>query len=803
MTIEDINSRYLAKAIKFITRHNFYGAGICFNRYQENLVLANYRELYKFRLNLENMLPTVQEEYPFIKPYTQELTNSEIKRLRYGRSLITEIQHSKLYPKLKNFGPRWSLSFYLYFKILPDKVKTYVHDFLFHTFTIHLIPDSRLLYAFLKELSTIAKQLNSHFSQYWMYLVNLETFGLHVDGAFTQRDKDDIIKWVQTDYPKHYDNNDTDGKKYHTLLRHEILNLNNCFIRNKNAVPRSVSDFLKDINKYCLSGTTFLPIHVRVGDERPRKTKGAAFLGMTEYQLSEIITNFSPLHAKAIPKLETGKIRYVIVADERSYLQMTYISDYFEQLIAHNDQSTLFMAQEQIHLMKIQLCKLLANGTYGMLPLDQSEFDHQPSMDDIIACLDLIDSMLPERFEYHHVLSILKRELIYGTQIHLPDNSVITHKKGILSGWRWTALIDTLINIATFNLVVHYIVDNIDMNFYPVMFNAQGDDDLIVLDNTQWCLLMVKIYEQFGIKVNIKKFFISSDYHEYLRIVYSKSGSKGYPARSIVSLLINSPINADPPAGFSRARQQATNWYIAMNRGCVVKPDMIRDISKGNSLSPEETELWLHTPACVGGFGAYPESDTWLAISDGFWEYSGSLHNVKLNVPIDKYSYPLLRPMLQTIKNKEFHPSEKQFVKNFEPLKLSRYNLTNIPLQARFVETNSFTRNYQIAKMIDERRWNDIIAYMTPETQNIGRKIYSKCSRWVFVSWVQGKLPYHMPNVYHWAQADLSVIWQELARQIFASVLFLRRVNRLTIMRSALLCEQLIHRYNLDYDFAR
>jgi hypothetical protein len=180
---------------------------------------------------------------------------------------------------------------------------------------------------------------------------------------------------------------------------------------------------------------------------------------------------------------------------------------------------------------------------------------------------------------------------------------VRTHSRGVLSGWRWTSVIDTLINFAEHVA----IAERLGVPILPGGMNCyQGDDTLISVKGWDTAAALVEMYNEV-LPVNPLKFFTSARRTEYLRLVLLKEGEykwrrRGYPARAVMSLMY---ANAWA-GGTQSASAIAESWSRLAGR--VTNPDAclnhcVSDLCGLLRCNRTSALQLLRTPKSRGGLG--------------------------------------------------------------------------------------------------------------------------------------------------------------------------------------------------------
>jgi hypothetical protein len=240
------------------------------------------------------------------------------------------------------------------------------------------------------------------------------------------------------------------------------------------------------------------------------------------------------------------------------------------------------------------------------VPVDQSKFDHVPSGSVLAKAFKLIcDKSTPTGdTEREGVAKILLRRLKRGFVTF--NGRTWKHRRGVLSGWRWTSLIDTVINYAEHVA----IAERLGISINKDLCCYQGDDTLIHCTGWDQAACLVEEYRS-CLPVNPSKFFLAEDRTEYLRMVlyreseYRRTGRwrrRGYPARAVMSLLY---ANAWA-GGTQTASSIASGWSKLASR--VDNPSAcwehcIRDMCGFMRCSRGDAIGVLKTPKNRGGLG--------------------------------------------------------------------------------------------------------------------------------------------------------------------------------------------------------
>lgn len=181
---------------------------------------------------------------------------------------------------------------------------------------------------------------------------------------------------------------------------------------------------------------------------------------------------------------------------------------------------------------------------------------------------------------------------------------------GVLSGWRFTSLLDSMVSLAA----AEYIIDKTGTNG-AIGAGVMGDDIVLFSHSTSLtAATMVELYNEFGLKANLHK-TVSGPQGEFLRKVRSKGGSWAFPALDLKTITHAAPWIANTQ--FAMEEECATAWHTLLSRLLphATDPDSLQDYIRKHTVTDltnrfgrdKAWEDWLNTPMCAGG-GGYVET---------------------------------------------------------------------------------------------------------------------------------------------------------------------------------------------------
>jgi len=596
-------------------------------------------------------------------------------------------------------------------------------------------------------------------------------------------------------------------------------------------VPLSPIVWASDPGRWARSGSSDGPrleVEIRVDGKwrasKAKKSKWASALAMDENRLRKALFSWEFQHNKAVQKRELQKVRAVIAGDLDLYLKMSYVSYWLEERLRGHVNSTLLMSAKQVFQLWVDMGKSTEQTSVKM-PLDQSEFDYQPDQDMIRVCVEEIREMVRDEvtpYWYRDELITMCDRIIYaisGGDI-LVGHIFILYIKGVMSGWRWTALIDTLVNAGELHVARQAVIRRVGVD--PVTsWVAQGDDDRIVCPTYGCAVMLWSVYVEMGLEVNPAKFFIRQDSDELLRQVAFKGVVHGYPARAVPSLVFRNPVTRELFPGEERMREMITSWAQVFNRVGEYRWELaINDVANSNRVSKDVVRRFIITPAAMGGMGFRMQfNEKWCKVTKGKVTKHVQLGSIKIasnqravlverGISEEDYARYLA-------KNLDYPDSTDKTFKRFEvvemepdvrPWKHARLitDEGGFPLAARACNTIPPT----IASIVKEQlmrrpdlelsRW-----WLAKELKPYADWVWTRFSRAVWIDWIGDKLPYKTPQREGWSPAACSVIYKGLALYQWHSVISRSsetvKANR--VRRSAVTAESLLDAALIQQDY--
>jgi hypothetical protein len=466
-----------------------------------------------------------------------------------------------------------------------------------------------------KQVSEYAKKGGPAVSKDWRYLVDVHRLGDYLEYKSDVDFEDEIRQWVGVKKMRYWDGNEEmwyqefEKATMRVLFREGVSPQNNMsletFFNNGDLWATSGSGYEPDVDRMIVYDVE------KRSDLKVKKNKWSVRWQLSARDARKLMFKKRKQMCKAVQKSETGKVRAVISSDMSLYLKMTYISTFLDQIFKKRKDSTLWMTdQDRDELWQ----KMKPDGSWRM-PIDQSSFDQNTTLRTVMIVVKCLRKLLVHFIHDSEAIAQIL-EIMDLIEYSIDGGFVIIGEKkihiinGILSGWRWTAMLDTIVNLAELEMAIKFVQVMTGRRPKLLDFCAQGDDDWLKCERYADCAAIWLAYESFGLEVNPGKFFVALDRDEFLRRVYDRGKVTGYPARSITSIVFRSPLGDLETVGAGRIRESLTRWKLFADRmdrsfksSFFERNWLIDSVQAVKGISVDIIKRWLETDPVSGGLG--------------------------------------------------------------------------------------------------------------------------------------------------------------------------------------------------------
>lgn len=506
------------------------------------------------------------QKLPSVAKYEQQLQTTTAEELYSRTKHIPSFRINKT-DKVLDYGDNVALS------INAHLYKTIFNELNKSNLWIKYSIDNRLRdYHDIKAFSTYMLRDGGKTEPDWHLFVGIEMlYGWNYD-VIKADCSEKIENWVQNDFHPTLNGS---RSAYLTMFKAEVDKI--LHWRSGIDIPMpTVEEFSQQLPLHGTSGSAYDPGNqsvrakvttvsgIPVGLDNNKYSKSAA---LTPENKARRILGKQKGRARVTNKVEHyPKQRLIISADYNSTEKMRYIDTFLVPWMTGNPDSTLWLRKEQVLELWLNFSEV--DGIWNV-PIDQSAFDHHVDMEMIIIMLTSIKQLIQD--VVHDGQAKQEAEQVMDSLVYMFENTDIDYENpegkfkvyrflsGILSGWQWTAFLDTLANIAESRVALRSLKDqgvSVSIN----NFNAQGDDQECKFRQLLDGLLYWSELTRSGFDIHPSKNFFSNRHDEYLRRYATKGGINGYPARMINRICWSYPGKSEPTKQVEKINTLIDRW---------------------------------------------------------------------------------------------------------------------------------------------------------------------------------------------------------------------------------------------------
>jgi hypothetical protein len=235
-----------------------------------------------------------------------------------------------------------------------------------------------------------------------------------------------------------------------------------------------------------------------------RTNKGVDAKYHTDAELALELKTVYPQRIVVIQKSEAGKIRPIAKADNQLYRKMDYLGTVIEHGLRGCTRSSLFLSNRGNEQLDYHILEHLGVGIN--VPLDQGNFDNNQGIHVIAIVLYAVYLVCIKPMRNNELEQVW--QAMWNSMFH-QDSLVVLGKhrfkwgNGVASGWRWTTLLDTILNIATFDALACDIRKRLGFTYYDSVHT--GDDVHFKVSSVAAAGAMLDAYRANGYAVHPRK----------------------------------------------------------------------------------------------------------------------------------------------------------------------------------------------------------------------------------------------------------------------------------------------------------
>jgi len=250
---------------------------------------------------------------------------------------------------------------------------------------------------------------------------------------------------------------------------------------------------------------------------------------------------------------------------------------------------------------------------------DVSQFDKLPGDGVVERGLRLLSRITAPRSGGDELYVEVREKVISSLLkqvVKIPGHGPMTRVRGVLSGWRCTAALDTYLNYALWTGIA--VEAGVSDGLKGIRL-FQGDDVVIAGVGKSILSVLAFVLDRLPELAHPSKGWIGRSRFEFLRYVCTSGPGgcyrSGYPLRVVPRIVSSSPWTG----GVFSPRSALDSWSLLVARGMAIGPVVrhcVRDLCGCIGCTAGDVHKYLHTPATVGGGGWFPSFDyrQWIVL---------------------------------------------------------------------------------------------------------------------------------------------------------------------------------------------
>jgi hypothetical protein len=324
-------------------------------------------------------------------------------------------------------------------------------------------------------------------------------------------------------------------------------------------------------------------------------------LGMTDDELIALMLEEAGSQIRPFRKTdEPVKTRAVFGYPMASYLRCSYADTFLGNYNKNGVWTTLGCSSLERAQLRNDIWTRLGSHLRAV-SLDQASFDLNQPKFAVRMAIEEIWNLIVER-ECLSGGDVRELEELRRLELFAFDNAYIegvcSWEKGVPSGHKWTALIDTLLNAAECELAA-------ELRGVKVSYGLFQGDDGLVFESGKPKMSWSAAYKLLGLEVNDTKTWVDRSGCEFLHEFYSPTGVRAFPARVFKGILWRKPETGGVAfkSGESHFREKMSLLLKCSRRGLLDCDVLAIQELRSKGIDSEAAKEIVGTPIALGGLG--------------------------------------------------------------------------------------------------------------------------------------------------------------------------------------------------------
>lgn len=670
-----------------------------------------------------------------------------------------------------------------------------------------------------RSLTQFSKKCNTLLCNFWSLFChgeNLAGFNL----TWTKGDKDDAIRdWCSGEVP-------TPSPDYASALLSCMLKVFPGSRDGNNLTCKTLADYVQNSDEWLTAGSGSVPrsnVLLESGEvvrARKNKTLWAMHQKGVQYVVDWLMSIDEPMVMHCADKVELGrKERLIIVAGEDCLILFGFIHYYISHIV-RSEATPLFFSSSHLPKFWFNLMILCRNKHVVAFPYDAPNFDQNVSRLEWRVFFGWMYVVI-NRWggdAKRELLQVLAKcnSLFFKLKIRLPvSGKIITWDKGVPSGIRFTALADTVINIARQQYVYELLTKQFGSFFFCKMFGL-GDDILLFLPNMDIATAWFNKVNELGYGANASKNWTSYDCGEFLKRVIYRNSTRGYLLRRLGGHAFRDPTKAPLPPGRERMEERLASFLVLNDRYCN-SFDVFNELCYSLTTVTFE-KIKLHkaaqlarTPRFAGGCGLTSWSeDMWLGwVSTGEYTPPRLAKLAGLFSDVDRRfaavsgvdaEVPARTAVAQRIVASTFAPSRLVYQRSFhihgdtvDPL-LALFHCRDAPTWSSCYPFPAYLTRYWFKSKLSQGDFDICLRISSTKSRPIVEIMLRSWRKRDICLWVDGQLDLGSAAILDCGTETCSFLASYFRRKHFERLLAYHRVDSKHIDHSKQVVERSVHK---------
>lgn len=334
-------------------------------------------------------------------------------------------------------------------------------------------------------------------------------------------------------------------------LKDEVTKIAGHIMRHQRPVKESFSQFYQRRHEWVTSGSAsgtnlgkLVPTSVAdlPSDIRSERVTKRVWADHTPFHVIRAALKGRPAEkASASEKYENGKSRALYGVEPVHYVINTYATIGMEGAMHHVPGCEKGAPNHVTIAHELKRAFITELSEYECTMFDYADFNRQHTPEaqamifEVFAELGSQKGYHTDWVEANHWVARAKHNMSFT----LPGtNTVYRVKQGMFSGTRSTDLINTILNIAYFNVAKKYVQTRYTIGPDSLYHVHQGDDVWVSSRSAVWARLMFYTLNNMGFMFQANKQMFGRQAGEYLRVMYRNGYAKGYTQRCIINYVL-------------------------------------------------------------------------------------------------------------------------------------------------------------------------------------------------------------------------------------------------------------------------